>query len=410
MDIDLEQAEFDASDPDLVGGWRKLGIESLGDVRRVEFFVLPQDKIRYEVASREGGRLRYRVERGGNDGTAGKLVEFLPLEEHVVSARAPWFQDVTAAVMKTAPECAEQFSRGVPYWRARLDPASGIDIYGSNGVAVGDIDNDGEDEIYICQPGGLPNRLLKFNADGRMRDLTAEWGVGLLDDTSCALFCDLRNCGRQDLVVLRGSGPVLYLNEGDRFRLRTDAFRFVTLPKGAFTGMAAADFDRDGKLDLYLCCYVYSKAKRNTRTPLPMTMRATGRPIFCFGTGWMRRAGEYLKRRRRNGDDGEQRPVQFRAGLGATTTGTVGPIFRGKRLRAKELYRNETGALPHMASKTQADDIGPGMSASWLMTTTTDCRTCTLQMWTAAGQRVMATRHSRGTQGPGGISFAHQWR
>ena len=168
------------------------------------------------------------------------------------------------------PAFREQLLRGVPYWRSRLDPASGIDLYGSNGIAVGDIDGDGVDELYVCQPGGLPNRLFKFREDGTVGDITAAWGADILDDTSCALFLDLRNTGRQDLVVLRGGGPVFLINEGARFQLSKDAFKFATLPQGGFTGMAAADFDRDGKLDLYLCCYVYfqSEAQYTYASPL----------------------------------------------------------------------------------------------------------------------------------------------
>ena len=52
----------------------------------------------------------------------------------------------------------------------------------------GDIDNDGMDEIYVCQPGGLPNKLFKFSEDGTVADITAAWGVDILDDTSCACF------------------------------------------------------------------------------------------------------------------------------------------------------------------------------------------------------------------------------
>src|SRR5262249_51254652 len=160
------------------------------------------------------------------------------------------------SVFESSATFQDQLSRGIPYWRARLDPAAGIDVYGSNGIAVGDIDGDGVDEVFICQPGGLPNRLFRYR-NGRFIDITETWGVGLLDDTSAALFLDLRNSGRQDLVVLRSSGPLLYLNQGTSFGLRDDGFRFATAPRGGFTGMAATDYDRDGKLDLYLCTYVY---------------------------------------------------------------------------------------------------------------------------------------------------------
>ena len=94
LDRDLEQAEFDLSDSDVAGGWGKW-IASLGDVRRAQFFVLPENIIRYEVASSEGGLLRYRVGTWRQQWENGRLVEFTPLEEHVVSASEPWFHDVT---------------------------------------------------------------------------------------------------------------------------------------------------------------------------------------------------------------------------------------------------------------------------------------------------------------------------
>ena len=90
----------------------------------------------------------------------------------------------------------EQLIPGNPYWRARLDSACGIDVYGNQGIAVADIDNDGVDEIYVCQPGGLPNRLYKIRADGTAEDITERSGLGVLDETTCALFADFRNSGR----------------------------------------------------------------------------------------------------------------------------------------------------------------------------------------------------------------------
>ena len=59
-----------------------------------------------------------------------------------------------------------QLLGGNPWWRTSLDAATGIDVYANNGIAAGDIDNDGQDEIYVCQQGGLPNRLYKNRGDG----------------------------------------------------------------------------------------------------------------------------------------------------------------------------------------------------------------------------------------------------
>ena len=139
-----------------------------------------------------------------------------------------------------------------------LDGASGIDVYGNNGLAVGDIDNDGFDDLYVCQPAGLPNRLYRNRGDGSFEDVTEASASRVLDDTACALFADFENKGVQDLLVVCGGGPLLFLNQGNgKFSLKPDAFKFAQPPQGTFTHAAIADYDRDGRLDIYFCLYSY---------------------------------------------------------------------------------------------------------------------------------------------------------
>ncbi len=246
---DVAEAVFDSSDRNFDAGMQKW-LNSLGKIRRASFYVLPEGRVRYEIAG-TGGGLQYRVGFWKQTWKQGQLTTFEPIEETLVTAAQPLFRDMTGAWFGGVKSFDEQMLRGIPYWRARLDSACGIDVYGNTGIAAGDIDGDGWDEIYVCQPAGLPNRLYK-NRNGRMEDITEAFGLGVLDETASALFLDLRNSGRQDLVALTVSGPQLFLNEGSRFRHRADAFRFANAPQGAFTGMAAADYDRDGRVDLYL--------------------------------------------------------------------------------------------------------------------------------------------------------------
>src|SRR5207244_9656335 len=129
--------------------------ETRGEAR---FYVLP-NVVRFEIKSpgayKTGlGKVRFEGDR---------ISGITTIEEYVASAPRPPFRDVTDRVFESVLSFAEQLSRGVPYWTSRLDPATGIQIYGSDGIAVGDIDNDG---VYVCQPGGLPNRLYK-NVNGR---------------------------------------------------------------------------------------------------------------------------------------------------------------------------------------------------------------------------------------------------
>src|SRR5581483_1730501 len=130
----------------------------------------------------------------------------------------------------------EQLLHGSDYWRTLLDGATGIDVYGHNGVAVGDIDNDGFDDLYVCQPAGIPNRLYRNRGDGTFEDITQSAGLGLLENATNALFVDLDNDGWQDLIVVLTGGPMLFLNQGNgKFREKPDAFKFATSPQGTFT-------------------------------------------------------------------------------------------------------------------------------------------------------------------------------
>jgi tetratricopeptide (TPR) repeat protein len=387
---DLKEAVFDSSDTALAEGWRRW-VASLGNVRRAQFYPLPDGVVRYEIASDRNGTLFYRVGRWKQSWDAGRLVSFSPVEEYVASSSTPYFSDVTGSVFENVQSFREQLLRGVPYWRAGLDPATGIDIYGSNGIAVGDIDGDGTDEIYVCQPGGLPNRLYKFGPGGSISDITAAWGVGLLDDTSCALFLDLRNIGRQDLVVLRSGGPVLFLNEGHRFRLRTDAFRFATSPTGAFTGMAAADFDRDGKVDLYLCCYVYFQSEAQYTYASPYHDARNGPPNFLFrnklnpdGSGFLDDCTA------ETGMNENNNRFSFAPAWCDFNADGWPDLYVANDFGRKNLYVNEGDRFRDLAASAGVEDIGPGMSACWFdYDSDGKPDLYVANMWTDAGQRVI---------------------
>jgi Flp pilus assembly protein TadD len=383
--------------PDLVEGvftetpadWRAW-VESLGTVRRAAFFPLPENVVRFEVASENKGTLFYRVGKWHHEN--GKLS---PIEEHVASAAKPFFRDVTEAVFQRTPAFQEQLVRGVPYWRSRLDPASGIDLYGSNGIAVGDIDGDGIDEMYVCQPGGLPNKLFKFGEDGTADDITAAWGVDLLDDTSCALFLDLQNIGRQDLVVLRSSGPILFANTGTRFELRKDAFKFATLPQGGFTGMAAADFDRDGKLDLYLCCYVYFQSEAQYTYASPYHDAQNGPPNFLFRNKLTADGGGFFEDcTAETGINENNNRFSFAPAWCDFNEDGWPDLYVANDFGRKNLYVNHEGHFRDQAAEAGVEDIGPGMSAAWF-DYDGDGRAdlYVANMWTASGQRIVHDPH-----------------
>ncbi|HXA03684.1 MAG TPA: FG-GAP-like repeat-containing protein, partial [Bryobacteraceae bacterium] len=363
-------------------------IASLGRVRRASFFVLPDDVVRYEIAS-EGA---YRVGLWRQVWKDGRLLESQPLSETLVMAKAPLFEEITGHSFRGVDSFHEQLLKGNVWWRSRLDSATGIDIYGSNGVAAGDIDNDGWDEIYVCQPGGLPNRLYKNRGDGTFTDITEKAGVAILDETTCALFVDFRNSGHQDLVVLRSSGPLLFLNKGDgTFIEMPDAFQFRTVPQGSFTGMAAADYDRNGRVDLYLCCYVYFQSEDQYRYPAPYHDARNGPPNYLFRNQLSESGGYFLDVTEDTGINHNNNRFSF-APAWCDFDGDGWPdLYVANDFGKSNLYRNRGGKFRDEAAEAGAENIGPGMSAAWFDYDGDGWPDLYVSnMWTEAGQRVVS--------------------
>jgi enediyne biosynthesis protein E4 len=121
-----------------------------------------------------------------------------------------------------------------------------------SGLAVGDYDGDGHEDVYFCNQLGK-NALYRNNGDGTFADVTERAGVGLGDRVCTgAAFADTLNNGRQDLYVTstRG-GNVFFRNNGDG--TFTDATKEAGLTHVGHSQTAVFfDFDNDGFLDLFV--------------------------------------------------------------------------------------------------------------------------------------------------------------
>ena len=317
-----------------------------------------------------------------------RLANWKGLEETQSRALAPAFSEVTGAVLGSSSSYISQLAFGVDYWRTVLDGACGIDIYGHNGVSVGDIDNDGFDDLYVCQPAGLPNRLYRNRGEGRFEDITESAGVGVLENTACALFADIDNDGHQDLIVVRADGPMLFVNQGDgKFRQQPHAFRFADAPQGTFTGAAIADYDRDGWLDIYFCLYSYYQGADQYKYPLPYYDAENGPPNFLM----------------RNNRDRTFRDVTAQSGLEQNNTrysfccawndynGDGWPdLYVVNDFGRKNLYRNNgNGTFTDVAAEAGVEDVGAGMSVCGCDFDNDGLEDLYVgDMWTAAGERV----------------------
>ena len=326
--------------------------------------------IRYKFLGKSAGC--YREQRSGiwkisweqNLQEALRVTGWSAEAETQVRASAPVFQEVTSEVLADNPSYSAQLLPGATYWRTVLDDACGIDVYGNNGIAAGDIDGDGFDDLYICQPSGLPNRLYRNRGDGTFADVTDAAGVGILDATPCALFADVLNRGRQDLLVVTVTEPLLFLNQGDgTFQLKPSAFRFQQPPKGTFTGASFGDYDRDGKLDLYLCLYSYYEGLGEYRYPAPYYDAQNGPGNFLFhneGDGTFRDVTEA------SGMDKGNNHFSFDCHWCDYDGDGWQDLYVVNDFGRNNLYHNNgDGTFADVATRAGVLDIGPGMSACW---------------------------------------------
>jgi hypothetical protein len=83
--------------------------------------------------------------------------------------------------------------------------------------------------------------------------------------------------------VVCGTGPLLFLNQGDgTFQIKRDAFKFAQPAQGTFTHAAVADYDRDGRLDIYFCTYMYYLGLDQYHYPIPYYDARNGPPNCLF--------------------------------------------------------------------------------------------------------------------------------
>jgi Flp pilus assembly protein TadD/thiol-disulfide isomerase/thioredoxin len=327
-------------------------------------------EVRYEFAgvTKDGG-LEQRIGSWGTNWIEQRpaqwqLTKLEASEETASRARAAFFVDVTEQAMGNVDSYHSHLSRGTDYWRTVLDGACGIDVYGNNGIAAGDYDNDGWDDIYICQPAGLPNRLYRNRGDGSFEDVTAAAGVDVLDATSCALFADFENKGVQDLLIVCEGGPLLFLNQGNgKFELRRDAFKFAKPAQGTFTHAALADYDHDGRLDIYFCLYNYYLGLEQYHYPVPYFDARNGPANFLFHNEGN---GRFQDRTQEAGLNTDNDRYSFACAWGDCNANGWPDLYVANDFGRSNLYRNNgDGTFSSAAAEAGVQEAGAGMSACW---------------------------------------------
>jgi hypothetical protein len=191
-----------------------------------------------------------------------------PIDAGPIDAGPPvevTFVDVAEAVGLTAPHNASEpcLVRVGGYCQVSLT---------AGGAAVGDIDDDGWPDLLLTRMDGPP-RLYR-NVAGTFEEVTADYGLDTIEGpTNGAAFGDVDNDGDLDLYLttINDAGPGSFIDlrrEGDVF-VRVDrgaslASRFY---RGGFSA-AFGDYDRDGHLDLHVNDWVVLEGEDPPHTRL----------------------------------------------------------------------------------------------------------------------------------------------
>jgi hypothetical protein len=133
-----------------------------------------------------------------------------------------------------------------------------------SGVAFIDYDNDGWLDIFFVNgsrlgalPGSPSNCLFRNNRDGTFTDVTQEAGLVRSGWGQGVCIGDYDNDGYEDIFVTYWGEDILYHNNGDgTFVDVTRSAAVGGQPQRWSTGCAFVDYDRDGRLDLFVSHYV----------------------------------------------------------------------------------------------------------------------------------------------------------
>ncbi|NUP97276.1 MAG: VCBS repeat-containing protein [Planctomycetaceae bacterium] len=288
----------------------------------------------------------------------------LELEHHEELARpgsgATLFAEATDAVFGADKAFREQLRPDLEHWAARIDHSLGLSLIGHEGFALGDVDGDGLDDLYLAQPGGLPNRLFLHQADGTVRDIAQAAGVDFLDPCRSALFADFDGDGDQDLAVELDPYVLLLANDGrGHFTPRARASAPST------TSLTAADFDGDGDLDLYCCGYILPDSANVT--PLPYHDANNGRPNTLLRNDGVGADGgwTFVDATREVGLDENNRRFSFAASWEDFDNDGDLDLYVANDFGRNNLYRNDGGKFRDVAAEAGVEDLAAGMGVSW---------------------------------------------
>ena len=286
-------------------------------------------------------------------------------EIRVIPKNPTPFADRTRGLMQHCDSFSDQLALSADYWYGNFDIAFGVQ-QGNQGISVCDINDDGREDIFVCQPAGLPSRMFLQGEDGTLKDFTTESGLTWLDDARSALFIDLDGDGDEDLALGLGYSLTLHENDGSgRFKFRVEIEMF-SWP----SSIASADYDNDGDLDIFVCGYTPrgDVAPGDIfANPVPYQDANNGaRNFFIENKGGF----DFTDVTTQSGFSQNNRKFSFAASWEDYDQDGDQDLYVANDFGRNNLYRNdlqEDGSrkFTDVAAEAGVEDVAAGMSVSW---------------------------------------------
>ena len=320
-----------------------------------------------------------------------KLINLTVKNFETIISEGPWFHDVTNTVIGKNPRFKPQVLHGIDHWAQRITRIGDLSLAGHHGLAVGDVDGDGLEDLYVCDGGSLPNQLYLQQPDGTAKEVALDWGVAWLEDSRSALFVDLDNDGDQDLVVATIAMIAFAEN------LNNQAFKL----RGGFPGapypfsLSAADFDLDGDLDIYTCIYGAGNQPKKrgfeASSPTPFNEAENGgRNVLLSNLGGF----QFADVTREVGLDQNNTRWSFSASWEDYDRDGDPDLYVANDFGRNCLYQNNNGQFSNIARRAGVEDMAAGMSVSWGDSNRDGAPDLLIgNMFSSAGQRVSYQRN-----------------
>ena len=154
-------------------------------------------------------------------------------------------------------ETGIEFENSLTYDEA-FNPYTYRNFYNGGGVAIGDVNNDGLEDIYFTG-NMVDNKLFLNKGNWKFEDITNKAGVSCPNVWSTgATFADVNGDGLLDLYVCKSGKPEgtnrhneLFINNGD-LTFTESSKEYGLDVKGLSVHAAFFDYDKDGDLDAYI--------------------------------------------------------------------------------------------------------------------------------------------------------------